>query len=248
MSSVVIVIGVFLVMLLVERARPGRRFPHVPRFLARAAVLNLVQVLLVLAAGRFLDPWLREHRPWSAERLGLWGGALLGYLVVTFLYYWWHRARHAVPFLWRWFHQLHHSPRRIELVTSFYKHPFELAVNAALSSAILYLVVGVGAEAAALAVTLTGVAELFYHWNISTPYWLGFVIQRPESHCVHHEEGLHAFNYGDLPLWDALFGTLRNPRRWDGRCGFGAREDELAAMLRGVDVNAPAEGAPGAGR
>jgi sterol desaturase/sphingolipid hydroxylase (fatty acid hydroxylase superfamily) len=56
---------------------------------------------------------------------------------------------------------------------------------------------------------------------------------------VHHQAGLHAYNYSDLPLWDALFGTLRNPRRWSERCGFGAAEHRLGEMLAGVDVGAP---------
>src|SRR5438552_1613546 len=80
----------------------------------------------------------------------------------------------------------------------------------------------------------TGLAELFYHWNVPTPHWLGYLIQRPESHCVHHQEGLHGYNYGDLPLWDMLFGTFRNPRRWEARCGFGPdKEQQLAQMLAG---------------
>ena len=59
--------------------------------------------------------------------LGRTGGAIVGYLVITFVYYWWHRARHEVPILWRCFHQVHHSPQRIEIITSFYKHPVEIA-------------------------------------------------------------------------------------------------------------------------
>jgi sterol desaturase/sphingolipid hydroxylase (fatty acid hydroxylase superfamily) len=102
---------------------------------------------------------------------------------------------------------------------------------------VLYLVVGLGPEACAYAVLVTGVAELFYHWNVRTPYWLGFVIQRPESHCVHHERGVHAYNYADLPLWDMLFGTFRNPRRWNASCGFGEdRERRIGEMLRGKKV------------
>jgi sterol desaturase/sphingolipid hydroxylase (fatty acid hydroxylase superfamily) len=81
-------------------------------------------------------------------------------------------------------------------------------------------------------------AELFYHWNVKTPHWLGYIFQRPESHCVHHQEGVHSFNYADLPLWDMLFGTFRNPRTWEARCGFGAEnEHRLLEMLFGVDVN-----------
>ena len=173
--------------------------------------------------------------------LGRTGGAIAGYLVITFVYYWWHRARHEIPILWRTFHQVHHSPQRIEIVTSFYKHPVEIAVNGVLSSAILYLLVGVGPTAGAYAVLLTGLAELFYHWNVSTPYWLGFLIQRPESHCVHHQEGLHRYNYADLPLWDMMFGTFRNPRRWEARCGFGAGEHRWPEMLRGVDIHVAAD-------
>lgn len=225
-----------LLMIAVERVRPGRRWPRVRRWWPRALALSAVQVGIVLAAGLVWDPWFQRWRPWSADGLGVAGGALLGYGAITFVYYWWHRARHEVPFLWRWLHQLHHSPQRLETVTSFYKHPLEIAANGVLSSAILYLLVGVGPGAASLAVLLTGLAELFYHWNVRTPWWLGFVVQRPESHCVHHQAGLHAWNYADLPLWDALFGTLRNPRRWRGACGFGASEQRLGAMLRGVDV------------
>ena len=55
---------------------------------------------------------------------------------------------------------------------------------------------------------LTGIAELFYHWNVRTPHWLGYFVQRPESHCVHHQRGRHRNNYSDLPLWDIAFGTF----------------------------------------
>jgi hypothetical protein len=33
-----------------------------------------------------------------------------------------------------------------------------------------------------------------------------------------------------------LFGTFRNPREWNERCGFGDRELKLAEMLAGKDV------------
>ncbi len=234
-----IVVGAALVMIAIERALPGRSWPRVSGWWVRAAALNAVQVGSVWLAGNVWDGWMLRHRLWSAEGLGTVGGALLGYLVITFIYYWWHRWRHEVGILWRWFHQVHHSPQRIEVITSFYKHPFEIVVNGILSSTILYLLVGVGAQAAALAVMLTGLAELFYHWNVRTPHWIGYLLQRPESHCVHHQEGVHSFNYADLPLWDLLFGTFRNPRQWKARCGFGQGEHRLGAMLRGKDVHRP---------
>jgi sterol desaturase/sphingolipid hydroxylase (fatty acid hydroxylase superfamily) len=233
-----IVLGVALVMMVCEASRPGRTWPRVAGWWLRAILLNGIEVTAVYVTGLTFDPWFASHRPWSADVLGATGGAIVGYLVITFVYYWWHRWRHESDFLWRWFHQVHHSPQRLEVITSFYKHPFEIMANSVISSAILYLGVGVSPAAAAGAVLLSGLAELFYHWNVTTPYWLGYVFQRPESHCVHHQDGVHAHNYADLPLWDILFGTFRNPHRWNGRCGFGEEnEHRLWEMICGVDVS-----------
>ena len=75
---------------------------------------------------------------------------------------------------------------------------------------------------------------------LRTPYWLGFAIQRPESHLVHHQLGLHAFNYGDLPLWDMLFGTFRNPETFDAECGYyDGASSRVGEMLLGRDVTQP---------
>jgi sterol desaturase/sphingolipid hydroxylase (fatty acid hydroxylase superfamily) len=248
MKIPLIVLIAALAMIAVERAAPGRRWPRVAGWWTRVLLFNSAQAAVVWLAGVAWDGWMMRHRLWNADGLGLAGGAALGYLAITFVYYWWHRWRHESAFLWRWFHQFHHSPQRIEVITSFYKHPAELMANSVLSSAILYLLVGLGPQAASLTVLVTGLAELFYHWNVRTPYWLGFLIQRPESHCVHHEEGLHRFNYSDLPVWDMLFGTFRNPREWESRCGFGEREHWIGAMLRGSDVTAAIGAEPKGGR
>jgi sterol desaturase/sphingolipid hydroxylase (fatty acid hydroxylase superfamily) len=56
---------------------------------------------------------------------------------------------------------------------------------------------------------LSAAAEFFYHWNIRTPSWLGFIVQRPESHRVHHQYRHHTQNFADLPFWDMLFGTFK---------------------------------------
>ena len=86
---------------------------------------------------------------------------------------------------------------------------------------------------------LLAAAGMFQH----SPQWLGYLIQRPESHCVHHRLGLHYYNYSDLPIYDMLFGTFRNPRAFRGECGFENGADrELGAMLAFADVNAPLYG------
>ena len=82
---------------------------------------------------------------------------------------------------------------------------------------------------------------LFCHLNVRTARWIGYIIQRPEQHAVHHTRGVHAYNYG-LPLWDMVFGTFRNPATWTEQAGFwdGASKKTFA-MLVGRDVAVPAQ-------
>ena len=240
MVIALVVLLVAIVMIVFEVRSPGRKWGKVQGWWLRAALLNGFQVLVVYLAGISWDGWMQQHRPFSADGLGPVLGGVIGYVAITFIYYWWHRWRHAFPVLWRGFHQVHHSPSRIEIITTFYKHPVEILVNGLLSSAILYWMVGLGTEAAMGGVLLSGLAELFYHWNVRTPYLVGFLFQRPESHCVHHMRGLHSYNYGDLPLWDMLFGTFHNPKGFDAECGFEPDEErKLVSMLLCQDVTAP---------
>ena len=234
----IIVLSIAAAMLFYEAKHRGRRWPQVSGWWFRAILLNSAQVGTVYLAGITWDRWLLERQPWALRSLGDSSGALLGYLAITFFFYWWHRLRHKSDFLWRWFHQVHHSPKRLEILTAFYKHPFELIADSLLCSLILYPLLGLNPWAASYAVLLSALAELFYHWNISTPHWVGYIFQRPESHCIHHQHGVHAYNYADLPLWDMIFGTFRNPREWRGKCGLGEEgEHRLDEMILGVDIS-----------
>ncbi|MFL6229369.1 MAG: sterol desaturase family protein [Pyrinomonadaceae bacterium] len=237
--TIVIIVGVL--MMLFERVQPGRRWRCVRGWWLRAGIANAVQLALVLGTGLLWDARLGERRLLSIDSWGAAVGGAFGYLCLTFVYYWWHRWRHEIGWLWR-LHQMHHSAQRIEVITSFYKHPLEILTDCLLTSTILFALLGLGAQGAALAVLLSGLGELFYHWNHQTPRWLGYFFQRPESHCLHHEEGVHHFNYSDLPLWDMLFGTFQNPVAWEGRCGLGAEnERRVLELLLCLDVSGGSE-------
>lgn len=216
--------------------RPGRAWPQVAGWATRAWSASAVQGLVVAVGALTWDRWLMDTAWLPGQRLGWFAGGLAGYVCTTFVFYWWHRARHEVPWLWRWVHQAHHSPQRLEVITSFYKHPLEMVLNSLLMGAVHCCVLGLTPAAVSFSVLLCGVAELFYHWNVETPRWLGRWIQRPEMHCEHHRAGAHRNNYADLPLWDMLFGTYHNPEAFDGRCGFGADEHRVGDMLRGRRV------------
>jgi sterol desaturase/sphingolipid hydroxylase (fatty acid hydroxylase superfamily) len=166
------------------------------------------------------------------------GGAVAGYAVLSFVAYLWHRNAHRFALMWRLFHQLHHSPQRVDMPGAALFHPFEMAVFALVSIVTTTLVLGLDPLAAALTGYIAAFYSLFQHMNVRTPRWLGYFIQRPESHCIHHQRELHNFNYSDLPLWDMLFGTFRNPGAWQGLAGFeNGPSRRLGAMLAFADVN-----------
>jgi len=87
---------------------------------------------------------------------------------------------------------------------------------------------------------------VFQHANLKTPRWVGYLVQRPESHAVHHERGVHAYNYSDLPLWDMVFGTFRNPaadRPLPQQGFYDGASARLLDMLLFRDVSLPRGGA-----
>jgi sterol desaturase/sphingolipid hydroxylase (fatty acid hydroxylase superfamily) len=235
---VVIVAGIAFVLMGIEYLWPGRRWPSSSGWWPRALAINGFQIASVFLAGVTWEHWLRGPHLLSLSSLGRPAELVIGYLIYAVWMYWSHRARHGIPALWRHLHQLHHSPQRIEILTAFYKHPVEIVLESITSSALLYVVLGISPLSVFIISTVSGVANLFYHWNISTPRWLGYVIQRPESHCIHHERDVHAFNYSELPLVDMVFGTFRNPPRFDRQCGFApGREQQFGRILLGGDVN-----------
>jgi len=221
-----------------ERIWPANELPTVKGWWGRVVLLNVAQAGIVVLAGLTWDRWFAGGSVFGvSKRLGDEWAAALTYLVSCVIFYWWHRVRHESGFFWRLCHQLHHSPRRIELVTSFYKHPVEITINSLLTSAIVYLLMGCSVRAAAIYTLIIAVAEYFYHWNIRTPRWVGWLIQRPESHRVHHQKNRHTRNYADLPFIDWIFGTLWNPRK-PVACGFDEeRELKFKEMLAFQDVH-----------
>jgi sterol desaturase/sphingolipid hydroxylase (fatty acid hydroxylase superfamily) len=231
-----IVVTLALAMMIVERVRPARRWPKARSWWPRALAVNAFQIGSVVVAGATWERWLGPSAlalrdlPRPAE-------IAIGYAVYASWLYWSHRARHRFDVLWRWTHQLHHSPARIEVLTAFYKHPLEIVGESIIAAVLLFVVLGMSRDGAFVLTNASGILGLFYHWNVATPRWLGYLVQRPESHCIHHEHGVHAFNYSELPLLDIAFGTFANPAKFVGSCGLGDdREERFRDLLLGRDV------------
>ncbi len=233
-----IALGMFAGFALLELVSRGRNFPPVARWRLKGAGFMLLYFALATYAPLFWDGWLGEHRLLAGDQLPLWAQLLLGFLALEFGIYAWHRTMHNTPFLWRWFHQMHHSAERVDIWGALYFHPFDTLGFTFVGSLMLVLGVGIGAEAAIAINIVATFMGLFQHANIKTPHWLGYLLQRPESHSGHHERGVHARNYGDLPVFDIIFGTFYNPREFDGQVGFfegGSRK--VGPMLIGKVIS-----------
>lgn len=235
-ASVMIAIST-AIFLVLERLFPGRPLPPSEGWYTRALLINATQLAITLATAQL---WISVLGERSTFRLSHWqmpfAEGFVGWFIGTFFFYWWHRLRHGKGF-WLVFHQIHHSPSRIEVVTSFYKHPVEILSDALLSALVLYPLLGCSMAGAFWFNFFGATGEYFYHANIKTPRWLRFFIQTPELHSIHHQYDLHRYNYGDIPLWDRLFGTYKDTMEFAPRCGFpDGAEQKLGAMLRFRDV------------
>ncbi|MDD5391691.1 MAG: sterol desaturase family protein [Thiothrix sp.] len=213
------------------------------RWLIMASSLGVATVVITLFIGYVMADVIRENALFNAsEVLPDVMVGILSFLLTSFVFYWWHRATHYSDLLWRVFHQLHHSARRVEALTAFYAHPLDTAAAVLISAFSSYVVLGASPLAAAIALLITGTFDLFLHSDMCTPRWLGYFIQRPEMHTVHHERGHHAQNYG-LPVWDGLFGTSCNPEERRLDLGFDSEKSErLTDMLLCRDVHKTSAG------
>ena len=173
--------------------------------------------------------------------LGTIGGAAVGILAYELIHYGYHRAAHRFDWLWLAGHQVHHSAEKLDAFGANYLHPIDLFFFTSWSALVFFPLLGLTAEAGALGATWLAFNAMFQHANIRTPHWLGYLIQRPESHLMHHARGRHEHNYANLPLWDVVFGTFHNPRSVEGvEAGFwNGASTRFMDMLRFRDVSRP---------
>jgi sterol desaturase/sphingolipid hydroxylase (fatty acid hydroxylase superfamily) len=227
----------YLVMLGVEALFPARKFPKVKWWRA-VGLFGFVMVSAVGIVTPLLLPlsWLEKHRLFDATKLGVPLGVVVGYMVSSLFAALWHRALHKSNLLWRLFHQIHHAPQRLDLSGSVVFHPLDIFMFTVVPTVGLTLTLGIDPLAAAIVGYVSTFYAFFQHWNVKTPRILGYLIQRPEAHCHHHELEVHASNYSDFPLWDLLLGSFKSPATFDGKVGF-AKPGGYLKMLAFKNVN-----------
>ena len=144
---------------------------------------------------------------------------------------------HKSDRLWKIFHQMHHSAEKLDIPSAFYFSPMDMIGFTLLGSLVFALIMGVSPAAATVVILSLNFLSIFQHANIKTPVWLGYFIQRPEQHAIHHARGVHGYNYSDFPVYDLLFGTFRNPKDYQGQYGFyDGGSAKVMDMLRFKDI------------
>ena len=143
------------------------------------------------------------------DLLPLWAVWLATFVMIDFVYYWYHRFSHRVRFMWA-VHMNHHSSEEMNFTVSLRqawfgpitKVPFFIFMPLVGFDPIITAVAGVAS-------TLWGV--------IGHTQWirrlgiLEYILVTPSSHRVHHgsNECYIDRNYGNLLIiWDRLFGTF----------------------------------------
>lgn len=145
------------------------------------------------------------------------------YLIYDLVYYWMHRAQHAIPWWWA-LHSMHHSQRQM----SCWSNDRGSYVDGFLQSMVLAtvaIVIGIEPDQFALLLFIAELVQNFSHANVR--FGFGRLFERifvdPKFHRLHHmivdpeRSRLHDCNYGQvLSIWDVLFGTAlygEPPRR-----------------------------------
>src|SRR5512146_3181536 len=241
----ILIPAAFVTLIAVERSWPARPLPRIPGWRLTGVIAFVVTGGLAAAVPALYMDLIRAHRLVDLEWLGTGAGAALALLVTELAGYWFHRLRHT-RVLWP-VHQLHHSAERLDVFGSALFHPLDIAGENLVGALAATLLLGVSDQGAAAAGLVSVCLALFQHTNVRTPRWLGYLVQRPESHSVHHARGLHAGNYSNLPIWDMVFGTFRNPERFQAEAGFwdgASRRIGAMLALRDVTSPVPSVGAP----
>ena len=143
------------------------------------------------------------------DLLPIWAIWLATFVMIDFVYYWYHRFSHRVRFMWA-VHMNHHSSEEMNFTVSLRqawfgpitKVPFFIFMPLVGFDPIITAVAGVAS-------TLWGVIG-HTQW-IKRLGILEYIFVTPSSHRVHHgsNECYIDRNYGNLLIiWDRLFGTF----------------------------------------
>ena len=231
-------LALYSILTIWEAIFPARQLPDVKYWKIKGIVFFFIYFFLSSYLPLWYAEWLPTSQLIDLSGANIYISAIAGILIYELGVFTWHRAMHNSNLLWKVFHQMHHSAERLDTYGAFYFSPFDMAGFTIIGTISFSFIAGMPPPAITIILLFTNFLSIFQHANIKTPTWLGYIIQRPESHAVHHAKGVHGFNYSDLPLFDIIFGTFRNPKNFVKETGFyqGASQ-RVSDMLMFKDVS-----------
>lgn len=231
------ILGMYLVLILWEAFFPARKLPHIAHWKMKGILFFFAFFFLSTYLPLLYAEWLPSTQLIDLSKINSAVAGVIGVIIYELGMYVWHRSMHRNNWLWKICHQMHHSAERLDTYGAFYFSPFDMIGFTVLGTICFSFIASLSPQAVTIFLLVTNFFSIFQHANIKTPTWVGYIIQRPESHAVHHAKGVHAYNYSDLPLFDILFGTFKNPKNHVEQVGFyeGASE-RIREMLLFKDV------------
>ncbi len=231
---------IYFSLIVIEAIGAPKKQKHIKGWIPKALCVFVLYFFLSTYLPLIWDKYLIQYQVFNLESMNPYLSTFIAVIVFELFIYIWHFTLHRTNWLWRSFHQMHHSAERLDSYGAFYFSPLDMVGFTLLGSLSLTVVVGISPEAVSWFLYITMFLAAFQHTHIKTPQWLGYIIQRPESHSVHHAKGVHAYNYSDLPIFDIIFGTFKNPKNFEYELGFydGSSEKTLdLLMCKDISVN-----------
>lgn len=174
------------------------------------SLIGYMEKYLPLGGGLYLFsmevPYRLFNIPWNNP----WGLLLL-LLTIEFLYYWKHRAVHAVRLLWVG-HSVHHSARTINFSAGQRLDPFTTITSGVLVFVPL-LIIGFHPMVVLAFYNVNFLYQIWTHSEVvpKLPAWFEYIFNTPYHHRLHHAHNKRAYthcNYGGtLIIYDRIFGT-----------------------------------------
>ncbi|MCO4798701.1 MAG: sterol desaturase family protein [Colwelliaceae bacterium] len=231
---------IYFSLMLLEFIAPGQKLKSIQGWFPRSIAIFFMYFYLSSYLPLIWDKYLLKYQLINIEKMNPYIGTLIAVFVFELMIYIWHRTMHRTNWLWRSFHQMHHSAERLDTFGAFYFSPLDMIGFTFIGSLSLTIFVGISPQAITWFLFITMFLAVFQHTNISTPQWLGYIIQRPESHSVHHAKGVHAYNYSDLPIFDIVFGTFKNPKKFEKEIGFyDGASAKIPQLITWKDISKP---------
>jgi len=220
MNSVLVLIGFFLFLFLIEALFPLRTRT---RALVHRLITNLcvsifafaVAACIVRPVGLSLAAWTAA-KPFGLLHLVALPAAVqfgLAFLLMDLTFYYWHLANHRIPVLWR-FHNVHHIDPDLDVSTALRFHVVEVLLSTGFRVVQVGLI-GLSPLTYMIYESVFQASTLFQHSNVRLPLraerLLNTVLVTPRMHGIHHSvvENETNSNYSTVfSWWDRLHRSL----------------------------------------